>query len=241
MLWTHFDGAGDSRRRGSPPVIIQLQDCLTHGNSSCVEKVIKKTTSERIDVPYQKTIVCLANSRKEYPNRCVAEKEKLEQGFGGWIRPVSDLAKGDLTFQHRSYSDGTDPRLLDAVTIQFLEPRPQGCQKENHRIDSGARWIREGRINWDQLALAVDNVAGELWRNGSSSANGLNDRIPEKVAEQLPSSLLLIQPEAFEIAVAREGGLFKPARKRVRGHFRLNGHDYVLAVTDLPIEDEYAR
>lgn len=192
-------------------------------------------------MPYQKTIVCLANSRKEYPNRCVAGKEKLDQGFGGWVRPVSDLAKGDLTSQHRCYSDGTDPRLLDVVTIQFAEPRPLGCQKENHRIDSSVRWARVGRIDWNQLALAVDNVAGELWRNGSSSGNGLNDRIPEKVAEQLPSSLLLIPPEAFEITVAKEGGVFKPARKRGRGHFRLGGHDYVLAVTDLPVEDEYAR
>jgi hypothetical protein len=192
-------------------------------------------------MPYQKTIVCLANSRKEYPNRCVAGKEKAEQGFGRWIRPVSDLAKGDLTSQHRCYSDGTDPRLLDVVTIQFLGPRPQGCQKENHRIDSSVRWVKVGGIGWNELAPAIDKVAGELWRNGDSSSNGLNDRIPEKVAEQLPSSLLLIEPEAFEISVAKEGGVFKPARKKVRGRFQLNGHEYLLAVTDLPVEDQYAK
>lgn len=154
---------------------------------------------------------------------------------------MSDLAKGDLTSQHRCYADGIDPKLLDVVTIQFLEPSPQGCQKENHRIDSGVRRAKLGTIGWNELAPAVDNIAGELWRNGDSSSNGLNDRIPEKVAEQLPSSLLLIEPEACQIVVAKEGGIFKPARKKVRGRFRLKGHDYLLAVTDLPVEDQYAR
>jgi hypothetical protein len=130
---------------------------------------------------------------------------------------------------------------LDVVTIQFLEARPQGCQKENHLIDSNSRWIRAGRINWDDFAPAVDHVAGTLWTNGHSSGNGTNDKIPEKVAEDLPSSLLLIEPEQLEIRVAMEGGFFKPAHKKVRAHFRLNGDDYVLAVTDLPVEDDYVK
>jgi hypothetical protein len=95
---------------------------------------------------------------------------------------VSDLPKGDLTFHHRRCEDGADPRLLDVVTIQFLEARPQGCQKENHLIDSNSRWIRAVRINWDEFAPAVDHVVGTLWINGHSSGNGTNDKIPEKVA-----------------------------------------------------------
>lgn len=192
-------------------------------------------------MPYKKTIVCLANSRKEYPNRCVAGKERGPKGFGRWIRPISDLPKGDLTFQHRRYEDGADPKLLDVLTMQFLQAQPQGCQKENHLIDSNTRWVREGRIRWDQLTPAVDQVRGAVWTNGYSSSNGTNDRIPEDIAKDLPSSLLLVEPEELKIIVAKEGGIFKPARKKVRAHFRLTGHDYVLAVTDLPIEDAYGK
>jgi len=192
-------------------------------------------------VSYKKTIVCLANSRKEYPNRCVAGKELRRGRFGAWIRPVSDHAKGDLTRRHRRYEDGTDPRLLDVVTISFREARPQGCQEENHLIDSDTRWVLEGRTDWDELAHAVDHVDGPLWVNGHSGSNGTNDRIPENVAKDLRSSLLLVEPEQLDISVAMEGGYDKPAYKKVRARFRLNGHDYLLAVTDPPIEDKYRK
>ncbi|MGH9544320.1 MAG: dual OB domain-containing protein [Terriglobales bacterium] len=192
-------------------------------------------------MPYKKTVVCLANSRKNYPNRCVAGKEFRRGNFGAWIRPVSDLPNGDLTFKHRRYEDRTDPKLLDLVTISFQEARPQGCQNENHLIDSDTRWVLERRITWDELAPAVDHVAGPLWVNGHSGGNGTNDRIPEAVAKELPSSLLLIEPEQLKISVAMEGGYDKPARKKVRAHFRLNGQNYLLAVTDPPIEDKFSK
>jgi hypothetical protein len=194
---------------------------------------------EAVAMPYKKTIVCLANSRKKYPNRCVAGRELQRGKFGAWIRPVSDLANGDLMLKHRRYEDGTDPKLLDVITISFQEARPQGCQKENHLIDSHTSWALVRKITWDELAPAVDHVAGPLWVNGHSGSNGTNDRIPEDIANNLPSSLLLIEPEHFKISVAMEGGYEKPAYKKVRAHFRLNGHDYLLAVTDPPIEDKY--
>lgn len=106
-------------------------------------------------------------------------------------------------------------------------------------IDSHTSWVLERKITWDELAPAVDHVAGPLWVNGHSGSNGTNDRIPEDIANNLPSSLLLIEPEHFKISVAMEGGYEKPAYKKVRAHFRLNGHDYLLAVTDPPIEDKY--
>ena len=196
---------------------------------------------EAVVMPYKKTILCLANSRKKYPNRCVAGKELQRGNFGAWIRPVSDHPNGDLTLKHRRYEDGTDPKLLDVVTISFQEARPHGCQKENHLIDSDTRWVLERRITWDELAPAVDRVAGPLWVNGHSGSNGTNDRIPENIAKELPSSLLLIEPEELKLSVAMEGGYEKPAHKRVRARFRLNGHDYLLAVTDPPIEDEYNK
>jgi hypothetical protein len=194
-----------------------------------------------VALSYRKTIVCLANSRKEYPNRCVAGKELQRGHFGEWIRPVSDFPKGDLSLQHRQYEDGSDPGLLDIVKISFLEARPQGCQKENHLIDPDAYWVREGRVTWDELTPAIDPIAGPLWVNGHSSYNGTNDKIPDEAANDLAGSLVLIEPEELAITVGMEGGNFKPARKKVRARFRLQRHVYVLAVTDLPIEDEYCR
>jgi putative nucleic acid modification protein with dual OB domain len=188
---------------------------------------------------YEKTIVCLANSRKQYPNRCVAGKEFRRGNFGAWVRPISDQAKGDLTLNHRRYDDGADPDLLDVVKISFEEARPQGCQKENHRIDAAMRWVKKGQIDWEQLAGAVDHIDGALWTNGYSGSNGENDRIPEETAKGLQSSLLLVEPEQLKISVAMEGGYDKPAYKKVRAHFRLNGLYYLLAVTDPPVEDKY--
>jgi len=178
---------------------------------------------------------------KKYPNRCVAGKEIRKGNFGAWIRPISDHEKGDLTFEHRRYDDGTDPELLDIVKIFFEKALPQGCQKENHRIDTETRWVKKGRVDWEQLAAAVDHIDGVLWVNGYSGSNGENDRIPEEIAKGLESSLLLVEPERVKISVAMEGGYEKPAYKKVRGHFRLNGHDYLLAVTDPPVEDKYRQ
>jgi hypothetical protein len=59
---------------------------------------------------YEKTIVCLANSRKQYPNKCVAGKEFRRGNFGAWVRFISDQAKGDLTLNHRRYDDGSTPK-----------------------------------------------------------------------------------------------------------------------------------
>jgi len=187
---------------------------------------------EAVVMPYKKTIVCFANSRKMEPNRCVAGKELRRDSFGSWIRPVSDRPKGELILRHRRYEDGADPKLLDVMTISFLQARPQGCQQENHLIDSDTRWVLKRRITWDELAPAVDRVTGPLWVNEYSGRNGMNDRIPEDIATELSGSLLLIEPEQLKIRVAMEGGYDKPAQKKVRARFRLNGYEYLLALTD---------
>ena len=64
---------------------------------------------------YQKTIVCLANSRKRQ-GRCVAGKEVLERGYGLWIRPVGAGNSGEL-HDERLYADGIEPRLGDLIRV----------------------------------------------------------------------------------------------------------------------------
>jgi hypothetical protein len=54
-------------------------------------------------------------------------------------------------------------------------------------------------------------------------------------------SLLLIHPNTFRISVAREGGMYSPAKRKVRGYFSLANIHYKLSVTDPFIEHAYLR
>lgn len=179
---------------------------------------------------YSKTIVCLANSWK-LGGQCIAGKEILPTGFGLWIRPVSQVPSGELRGE-RYYADGTDPKLLDKITIRFLKPSPHGFQTENHVVDPNLRWVKEGVLAWDELAPALDTPVGSLWVNGHSTYRGLNDEIPEREANRLTSSLALIEPNGLVLTIDTEGREFGNPRRRVRADFRLYGERYVLPVTD---------
>src|SRR3954454_3491042 len=91
---------------------------------------------------YSKTIVVLANSRK-ISGRCVAGKEVAGTGFGNWIRPVSARPVGELSEGDRQFQDGTDPKLLDVITIPMSKHSPHGFQTENHEIDDQFYWVRK--------------------------------------------------------------------------------------------------
>jgi hypothetical protein len=182
-------------------------------------------------MPYIKTIVCLANSRK-LTGRCVAGKEWDGQRLGAWCRPVSARDRGELTAERWYRRTWRDPRLLDLIEVGLLRPRPSGCQTENHLVDTTVRWKFAGRLAARQLLPALDHPAGPLWMNGDSTASGHNDRVPAPIAEREPYSLILVQPERLKITVGTECADTANARRRVRGHFAFAGHDYILAITD---------
>ncbi len=188
---------------------------------------------------YEKVIVCLANSRKPPSGRCVAGKEVVGTGYGAWIRPVSARPSEEISEEERRYEDGKDPKVLDIVQVQMIEPKQSTYQTENHLIDDQYYWEKVGRANWDSVLRALDVIDGPLWVNAGSTWHGTNDRIPEEVANSLNSSLCLVRPKKFEILVAREGGDFGPARRRVRARFDLNGIQYNLVVTDPVVERQY--
>lgn len=190
-------------------------------------------------MPYEKTIICFANSRRPPHGRCVAGKEVANGDYGDWIRPVSARATEEISEEEQRYEDGTDPKVLDIIRILFLEPRPTIYQTENHVIDDQDYWEKVDQAGWDDAVEALDQVLGPLWQNVGSTRHGLNDEIPENIACQFSSSLCLIRPDEIEVHVEREGGDFGPPRRRVRASFVLNGIRYKLVVTDPVVERRY--
>jgi hypothetical protein len=187
---------------------------------------------------YAKIIVCLANWRKIH-GRAVVGKEIAGGRIGSWIRAVSGRAAGELSQEDRRFENGQEPRPLDIIRIPMIEARPCGYQTEDHLIDDSEYWTKEGEASWDELQRALDSISGPLWDNSSSSYNGLHDRVDEAMANNLGSSLRLVEVKDLKITVAIEGTQVGNAKRKVRGHFTLNGAEYRLAVTDPVLESNY--
>jgi hypothetical protein len=179
---------------------------------------------------YSKTLVLLANSCK-HGGRCVAGKEVLNGKVGGWIRPTSHHANGELYVRDQQLAGGGQPAVLDVVEVPFARPAPSGFQTENHRLAPGRDWLKRGRLPWAAVALAVDDC-DQLWLDGYSSAGGCNDRVPAERLGELAGSLLFIGPLRMDLHVLGT---------RVRGRFVYRQTVYNLSVTDPWIKAAYAR
>jgi hypothetical protein len=188
-------------------------------------------------MPTIKRIVCLANSRK-LSGRCIAGKELVGGAAVGWVRPVSGREHEEVSEYERQYEDGSDPRLLDIVDVPLVEPRPRGYQQENWLLDSGEYWVYIGRADSNDLATLADPVA-QLWVNGHSTYNGLNDKIPLASTVDVTTSLRLVLVERVTLAVFRPGEAFGNPKRRVQGRFRHDGVGYRLWVTDPNYERAY--
>jgi hypothetical protein len=137
----------------------------------------------------EKRILCLANSRK-LSGRCVAGREIINKQPGPWIRPVSAREHQEVSWEERHYEDGSDPSVLDIITVPLVEARPHLFQQENWLLDPNFYWRKAGRMDWDGLLDFVE-PEGSLWVNGQHTGRGLNDRISVEEAERLRSSLCL--------------------------------------------------
>ncbi|MCP4691056.1 MAG: hypothetical protein GY859_23610, partial [Desulfobacterales bacterium] len=186
-------------------------------------------------ISYTQPLVCPANARTR-PGRRVAGKELSDGRIGGWIRPVSALSTGELSLDEIRVQDGSPPRLLNIITISLKAYQPHFYQTENHLVADGP-WLRSGNLPAARLPALIDDV-DRLWINGCHGPNGLNDRIPESLAnEHLSSSLLFIRPENLRIRVV-EGP--RP-RGRVWAGFEYKNETYRLAVTDPVVENRYLK
>jgi hypothetical protein len=179
---------------------------------------------------FTKRIVCLANSRK-HSGRCIAGKEVLDAGFGGWIRPVSARQSAEVSEEERRYQNGASPKVLDVIEIPMIGAAPQLYQVENCILDAGYYWVKRGEAHWNDLKPLLDQPVS-LWTNGDSTYHGSNDRMKLEIASQHKHSLILIRPDEPAIHVVTEGAQFGNPRRRVRAGFRYRGVYYGLIVTD---------
>lgn len=191
---------------------------------------------------YERTIVCLANSKKPPSGRCIAGKEFLGDRAGHWLRPVSARDTREVSEDERLYEGGLKAQLLDIVTIPLLAHQPLGHQAENHVLDADYYWVKSGVATWDQIRHLEDPFDANFWMYADSTNNGLNDKVIEDDAAKINTSLKLIFVPRLSVRVRREPGYEgRPGRTRVRGHFTYQRAQYLLSVTDPVIEEKYLR
>ena len=188
-------------------------------------------------MPTTKRIVCLANSKK-WHGRCIAGREIVAGRPANWIRPVSDREKQEVSESERQYQDGSDPMLLDVLDITLLEHCPEDHQQENWLLDPRSCWGKVDRLSWEDLK-PFSEPGGDLWQNGFSTYNGINDQIPRLQAMRETSSLKLICVDEVCLRVFVSGQGFPNPTKRVQAEFQFSGNDYALRVTDPEIEQQY--
>lgn len=184
-----------------------------------------------------KRVVCLANSRK-LNGRCIAGREIGRGKPGDWIRPVSARCGREVSEYERQYEDGSDPRVLDIISIPVLEPLPELWQTENWLLDAEYYWRREGTWSRFELSQLLDPVA-PLWIGGYHTYHGCNDKIPDESMRAVSGSLRLIHTTGTQLKVFRPGEAFGNRKRRVQARFSHAGADYALWVTDPRYERRY--
>lgn len=181
------------------------------------------------------TLVCLANSRK-LSGRCVAGI--VDDGSGEWIRPVSARPSHEVSEYERQYQDGSDPQVLDIVSVPLLQPQPYSFQSENWLLDPDYYWKKIGRVGWNKL-LTLEQQPKTLWINGYDTYHGGNDRVPIDQADTLADSLKLVLVDGVTLQVHAPGEIFGNPKRVVRARFQYAGCGYILRVTDPEYERAY--
>jgi hypothetical protein len=161
----------------------------------------------------------------------------LGDSVGGWIRPVSDREREEVSAYERQYRDGSDPRVLDVIDVPLIEPRRRLHQRENWLLDPNRYWVKIGEFPRSDVNSLVE--VGDLWLNGHNTYNGLNDYVPVEAVDETSGSLKLIALKDCRLRVYSPGSAFGNPERRVQAIFAYRGTDYCLWVTDPVVESEY--
>ncbi len=183
---------------------------------------------------YVKRIVCLANSYKTN-GLCIAGRELLANGCGGWIRPVSARPTAEVSFTEYRYQNNSSPRILDVIDVPLLNPLPKQHQTENHLIDASKPWVKVGELQWQQL-VQIREQPPSLWINSYQTKDGSRfNCISQTEAATQNYSLVLITPENFMIKVGSKTWDGK-TKRTYHGSFKSNGIQYDLRSTDMAVQ-----
>ena len=187
-----------------------------------------------------KRIVCLANSRK-LGGCCIAGKELRSDGSPGpWVRPVSARQHEEVSLPESRCTDGSIPRVLDIIEVPVLGARGRDYQQENWLLDSKRKWKKGSALPFNRLHEWVDQK-DDLWINGISTYQGLNDQVLEQEARAFQYSLCLIPVSDLELRVFTPNTGYGDSQKRVNGHFTYNSMQYRLRMTDNDYEYAYLQ
>jgi len=168
-------------------------------------------------MPEKKEIICLANSIKKYPCRCVAG---IDIETGEWIRPVSEENSGELTESHYITENGHYPTPLNILRVYFDEPVPTLSQPENWTL-ANRDWqlIRETpRPKHYQTLVSALESGPELFGNTKRAVSS---------GTEVDDSLALVKPE--NATFWRKERLNK--RDQLRLRFELGDVEYNFPIT----------
>ena len=180
-----------------------------------------------------KRMVCLAKSWRP-GGMCIAGREIVNGQIGGWVRPV-DLNNDDAVRPSVvNYERPDELQLLDVVELDLGDYVPRDHQQENWSIRPNRRIRRVGRFDRDELVAICDNTR-DLWRNGSSSSIGHNNRVRYAFAKQYRDSLRLIRVERLRLTVYENE---HRDETRLKGTFDHGGETYTMQVKDVEFENE---
>ena len=188
--------------------------------------------------PTTKEILCLANSRK-YGGRCIVGKEAMPDGSLTWVRPVSDMERGEVMPEDISYADGSMPQLLDVIEIPLSAHKPLSYQPENWLMAPGT-WRKARVAPKANIDRWVDPPA-PLWQNGYDSSEGVNDRFPYNTDQRLADSARFIRVSSLEVGVTERDKGPANVRRQLRGSFIHEDDRYSLRITDAGFEERHAH
>jgi hypothetical protein len=133
--------------------------------------------------------------------------------------------------RERQYEDGSDPEVLDIISVPVIESVPEGFQTENWLLDPDYYWERVDRADWQDLD-SLESPVAPLWINGYETYHGRNNRVPADQAARLSDSLRLIRVDTLRLQVHAPGADFGDPKRVVAGSFTYAGEHYALRVTD---------